>query len=131
VLLFDKNIDNSGVVRERDPRAHRDLGTLLVLVAALVLGLVLYAWPHFATRQTGMAAQQLQREKERLQEENRKLRLERSVLENLERVENIAQRRLGLKQPEPEQVIVVEPGARQGGNGLLARREPDPEARNR
>lgn len=106
--LFDKAIDNSQVIRERDPRAHRELGLVLLLVTLLVLGLMLYAWPHFASLQTGMAAEQLQREKERVREENRKLRLERATLENLRRVETIAQRRLGLEKPKPGQVVVVE-----------------------
>ena len=51
-----KAIDNSQVVREVDPRSSRDLWLLLVLVAALVGGLVLYAWPHLQLRQAGTAA---------------------------------------------------------------------------
>ncbi len=134
VALFDKAIDNSQVVRERDPRAHRELGTVLFLVALLVLGLVLYAWPHYASLRAGMAAQQLEREKERLREENRKLRLERATLENLRRVEAIASRRLGLQPPKAEQIVVVEKvpvtpldevHARK-----LTRREGDPDTRN-
>jgi cell division protein FtsL len=106
--LFAKAIDNSQVIRERDPHAHRRLGTVLLVVALLVGGLVLYAWPHFESLQTGMAAEQLQREKERLREENRKLQLERATLEDLARVETIAARRLGLEKPKPGQVVVVE-----------------------
>ena len=44
-----------------------------------------------------MTAVQLSREKERLIEENRKLRLEKAALENLRRVETIATRELGLQ----------------------------------
>ena len=51
---------------------------------------------------------ELDREKERLLEENRKLNLEKSSLENLSRVETIATRDLGLEAPTPEQSIVVE-----------------------
>lgn len=108
VVLLDKTIDNSRVVREHDPRSHRELWTVLTLVALVVAGLVLYAWPHYASLQTGMAAEQLQREKERLREDNRKLRLEKAALESLNRVEHIAERKLGLEKPKPEQVVVVE-----------------------
>ena len=94
-----KPIDNSRVVREVDPRANRDLWLLLALVAALVGGILLYAWPHLQLRRTGIAAEQASRERDRLVEENRKLRLEKAALENLRRVEAIATRDLGLAVP--------------------------------
>jgi cell division protein FtsL len=81
---------------------------LIVLGALLVLGGVLYAWPHLQLRQAGQEAQGLSREKERLLEENRKLRLEKAALENLRRVETIATRDLGLVPPAPEDTVVVE-----------------------
>ena len=68
----------------------------------------LYAWPALEIRRTGQAAIELDREKERLLEEKRKLNLEKSALENLGRVETIATRDLGLEAPAPEQSIVVE-----------------------
>jgi cell division protein FtsL len=106
--LLPKAIDNSQVVRERDPRAGRELWLLLAVVAALVAGLVLYAWPSLELRQAAQARARMEKEKERLIEENRKLRLERSTLENLRRVEAIATRELGLVTPPPERVVVVE-----------------------
>jgi cell division protein FtsL len=111
LALPPKAIDNSQVVRERDPRAGRELWLLLAVVAALVAGLVLYAWPSLELRQAGQARARMQREKERLIEESRKLRLERSTLENLRRVEAIATRELGLVAPPPESVVVVEKAA--------------------
>lgn len=101
-------VDNSQIVREVDPRSFRDLFSLLVLVAVLVVGLVLYAWPHLEIRQTGMATERMNREKERLIEQNRKLRLEKAALENLRRVEAIATKELGMGTPAPERLIVVE-----------------------
>ena len=106
--LFGKSIDNSQVIREVDPRSSRDLWWLILLGAVLVLGGVLYAWPHLQLREAGREAQELSREKERLLEENRKLRLEKAALENLRRVEVIASRDLGLSAPAPENTIVVE-----------------------
>ena len=102
------NVDNSQVVREVDPRSFRDLISLLVLVAVLVVGLVLYAWPHLQVRQTGMATEKMNREKERLIEQNRKLKLEKAALENLRRVESIATKELGMSPPAPERSLVVE-----------------------
>jgi cell division protein FtsL len=107
-FFLGKPIDNSQVVRQVDPRVSREIWFLLILVALLVGGLVLYAWPALQIRNTGMTAVQLSREKERLLEENRKLRLEKAALENLKRVETIATRDLGLAPPSPESSVVVE-----------------------
>ena len=122
-------IQNHQIVREVDPRSSRDLFWLLALVAALAGGLALYAWPHLALRQTGVAAEQMYRERERLVELNRKLRLEKASLENLRRVEAIAGRELGLETPPPERVIVVErppalPEAARLARGHAAAEEP-------
>jgi cell division protein FtsL len=108
VGLAPKAIDNSQVVREVDPRSSRDLWLLVALVAALAGSLGLYAWPTLMMRRTGTAAEQLSRERERLVEENRKLRLEKASLEDLRRVETIATRELGLATPAPERLVGVE-----------------------
>jgi hypothetical protein len=99
VVLLGKPIDNSRVVRQVDPRSRREIWLLILLVALLAAGLGLYAWP---------AGVDLDREKERLIEENRKLRLEKAALENLRRVESIARKDLGLAAPAPERSVVVE-----------------------
>jgi cell division protein FtsL len=125
-LLLTRPVDNSRVVREVDPRSHRELWTLVALAALLVGGLVLYAWPHLALRQTGMAGAQLARERDRLEEENRKLRLEKAALEDLGRIEVLATRQLGLQTPPPERVTVVDPPptvARRVGRAESARNE--------
>jgi cell division protein FtsL len=123
-LLPGRAIDNSQVVREVDPRASRDILALLGLVAGLVGALGLYAWPALKLRQAGVEREQLSRARDRLREENRKLRLEKATYEDLRRIEAIAVRELGLRPPSPEQVVVVErprplvPGTREArGDG--------------
>jgi len=106
--LVPKAIDNSQVVRELDPRSSRDLWLLLLLGATLVVGLVLYAWPSLEIRQTTLARELMSKERERLLEANRKLRLEKAALESLRRVETIARRDLGFVTPAPENLVVVE-----------------------
>jgi cell division protein FtsL len=101
-------LDNSQIVRERDPRASRDLLFFFLLVAFLVAGAGLYAWPHLELRRTGIETERMQRERDRLREENRKLRLEKAALEDLRRVETIAERQVGLQRPAAEDVFVVE-----------------------
>jgi cell division protein FtsL len=128
VTLLGRAIDNSQVVREVDPRMSRDIWLLLLLVAALVGGLVLYAWPNLELREAARVKEQMSRERERLQEENRKLRLEKATLESLRRVEAIAVRDLGLVVPPPESLLVVERPAPLAPGAQLARGKDEGEA---
>jgi len=141
VVRLGRAIDNSRLVREVDPRSRRDIWWLILLVAVLAGGLGLYAWPALEIRRTGLTSVDLYREKERLLEENRKLRLEKAALGNLSRVETIAIKELGLRSPAPEDSVVVEvpkplpPQARIAGGGAApreasARETPPAGARN-
>ena len=131
VTLLGRAIDNSKVVREVDPRMSRDIWLLVLLVGALVGGLVLYAWPNLELREAARVKEQMSRERERLQEENRKLRLEKATLENLRRVETIATRELGLKPPPPESLLVVERPRPMAPAARLARGQDGQEAQPR
>ena len=128
VALLGRAVDNSQVVREVDPRMSRDIWLLLLLVAALVGGLVLYAWPNLELREAARVKEQMSRERERLQEENRKLRLEKATLESLRRVETIAVRDLGLVSPPPESLLVVERPVATLSGAQLARGKDEREA---
>ena len=119
-IVVPKAIDNSQVVREVDPRSSRDLWWLVAVVATLVLGLVLYAWPHLQVRQVDGERIRMSREREQLVEVNRKLRLEKASLENLKRVEQIAVRDLGLRPPAAESLVVVERMAPVAEGALIA-----------
>jgi cell division protein FtsL len=104
----EDSIDNRRVVRSRDDRMSRDLLWIGGIVFILIGLFVAYGWPRAALRDTGSTAGKLQREQEKLQEENRELRLEKAALEDLKRVETIAVSTLGLRSPPPANVIVVE-----------------------
>ena len=123
VVRLGKPIDNSRVVRQVDPRSRRELLLLILLVSVLAAGLGLYAWPALEIRRAGQAGALLDREKQRLIEENRKLRLEKAALENLRRVEQLATRELGLSAPAPEQSVVVEVEKPKATGTSVARRE--------
>jgi cell division protein FtsL len=95
------------VVRELDPQASRHLWLLLTLVVGLVGGMALYAWPRLQAHRLDEQAVQMQAQRERLVEQNRKLRLEKASLENLGRVHQIATRDLGLATPSPARIFVA------------------------
>lgn len=123
VVRLGRPIDNSRVVRQVDPRSRREILLLIVLVTVLAAGLGLYAWPALEMRRAGQAGALLDREKQRLVEENRKLRLEKAALENLRRVEAIAAKELGLVAPAPERSLVVEVEKPKAPGTTVARRE--------
>lgn len=104
----EDSIDNRRVVRARDDKMSKDLlwigGVVLILIGLFVA----YGWPRAALRDTGSSAGKLQREQDRLREENRELRLEKAALQDLKRVQTIATTSLGLKSPSPRNVVVVE-----------------------
>ena len=138
VVRIGKPVDNSRVVRQVDPRSRREILLVILLAAVLAAFLGLYAWPALEIRRAGQAGVELDRQKQRLVEENRKLRLEKAALENLHRVDSIARKDLGLAAPAPERSVVVEvekpsaPAARVAGEGASrreARSGPTPEVR--
>ncbi len=104
----EDSIDNRRVVRTRDDKMSKDLlwigGVVLILIGLFVAS----GWPRAALRDTGSTAGKLQREQDRLREENRELRLEKAALQDLKRVQTIATTSLGLQSPSPRNVVVVE-----------------------
>jgi cell division protein FtsL len=67
-----------------------------------------YVWSTFESTQIGYDLSQLQKEEMRLRETNRKLKLELAVLKSPQNLEVIATKKLGLGQPSPEQIIVLQ-----------------------
>jgi cell division protein FtsL len=108
VDALSRPIDNSRLVRQMDPHSNRRLWSLLLLIGALVSGAVLYAWPQIEAFKTGLETAELHRDRERLIELNRKMRLEKAALEDLERIEALATRDLGFVAPSAESVVIVE-----------------------
>jgi cell division protein FtsL len=137
-LLVEDTIDNTRVVRWRDARLRRDVLLLGTFLFGLSLVFVVYGWPRAQLRLTGTDAGKLQRDKEKLLEENRQLRLEKAALEDPRRIDAIARERLGLTRPAPQDVVVVErPNAARkdsriaesAGGASEARPDARPEAR--
>lgn len=119
-IHVEDSIDNRRVVRSRDERMSKDLLWIGGIVLVLVGLFVAYGWPRAALRDTGSTAGKLQREQEKLLEENRELRLEKAALQDLKRVETIATQSLGLNSPPPANVVIVERPQNLPQDGRLA-----------
>jgi len=66
-----------------------------------------YVWSNYELTQIGYEISRLEKEEMRLIEMNRKLRLELAMRKSTPKLEEIAVKELGLKQPSPDQIIVL------------------------
>ena len=81
---------------------------LIIFMLFLFMGSSIgYVWSNFERTQIGYNLSQLKKEEMRLRETNRKLRLELAILKSPQNLETLAIEKLGLKQPSPEQIIVL------------------------
>lgn len=102
---WQKRIDNSRLVRERDPSYVREWAGLL-LAALICLGVVLvWSWQQFERVQIGYQIEELRQRQEQVSEWNRTLRLEHATLTDPMRIDAWARNRLGLETPRAGQLI--------------------------
>jgi len=90
----------------RAGRRRRGLHHGLALLC-LALVVLLYVWLRLQVLNQGYALSATTKLQQRLEQEQRELRLEYATLTSPERVEAMARRRLGLRAPEKGQVIVL------------------------
>ena len=81
---------------------------MVVFMVVLFMGSGIgYVWSNYELTQIGYDISRLEKEEMRLMEMNRKLRLELAMKKSMPKLEEIAIKKLGLKQPSPEQIIVL------------------------
>ncbi len=81
---------------------------LVIFMLFLFMGSSIgYVWSNFERTQIGYDLSQLKKEEMRLREINRKLRLDLAIQKSTKKLEAIAIQKLGLRQPSPEQIIVL------------------------
>src|SRR5215475_13494203 len=89
----------------RRGRRHIFLTTLLGLgLIALVL---LHVWLRLQVVKTGYVLSTASKLQNRLEQENRELKIELATMTSPDRLESLARRRLGLVPPEKGQVIIL------------------------
>lgn len=95
------------------PRSRRGL-VVIILLATITIGgaAVAQVWTHFKAIEYGYKIAQARRERAKLVERNRRLRIELAWLKSPERVARIARNELGLREPEPEQIHRLRRSAR-------------------
>ncbi len=104
---FEKRIINNNVIREADSKSHRDYIIVTALAAMFLFGLFAYGWQHYQYIQYGYRIEEAQKKKQQLAEMKERLRLERASLRNLERIDAIARRELGMVIPAPGQFVTL------------------------
>lgn len=98
---------NITVLREHD---HRGTRWLFGVVAGIVVALspfVFYLLRQIDYVHVRYQIEELRAQNDRLIEAERRLRMEQATLESLPRVEERAERELGLVRPTPERVVVI------------------------
>ncbi|MCG2777829.1 MAG: cell division protein FtsL [Desulfobacterales bacterium] len=95
-------------IRKRRLNMKSKQALLIIFMLFLFTGSSIgYVWSNFERTQIGYDLSQLKKEEMRLRETNRKLRLELAILKSPQNLETLAIKKLGLKQPSPEQIIVL------------------------
>ena len=118
-IYFDKQIDNSRLVKIADRQRNRELGMFATSVAMLFLLVMVYAWQHFSAVEYGYKIESLQAQHQTFNEAHRALLLEQASLSDPERIDALA-RKMGLEAPQPGQMQRLEPASDEGPR-VLAR----------
>jgi hypothetical protein len=119
VYFFSKRIDNSRLLREKDPRAPRQcwstIGAVAVLAILLTCALAPSVWGTFS----GYQLQALRQERQHLIDERSTLEVQEAVLVSPGRLERLA-RAQKLLDPAANQIVHLDPAS----DGSLAMNLP-------
>lgn len=103
-------IENAHIVRERDRQRLRELLAVLSLGVPLGLFLLLFTWQNIEVMRLGRQATRLQTSREKLENQNKDLRLEVESLTALGTVESKAVS-LGLRPTSSDSLVRIAPPA--------------------
>lgn len=102
---FNRPVENTTLVRDRDRRRLRELLLAPLLLAPLLAALLAPVWLRNEVLASGYRTHALEVELERLQERQRRLELEVAYLSSPARVEEVARRELGMIEPGLEKIV--------------------------
>ena len=95
---------NARLVKEKDRARARELRKLLFYGAAIAVPLLVYVWQRVEFLRMSYEVEELKRERQQLQEQNKQLGVERSFLLSPDRIERLARKEIGLVDPPPTDV---------------------------
>lgn len=109
-VLTSVGRDRAGsVLKPRVDQIRRfDLFPSLLLGSLVLFGVLCYVWQPIQVLRLGYQVEDLAEERAGLIRQQKELRLEVARLRSLRRVEEIARHQLGLTNPQPGQVIILE-----------------------
>ena len=90
------------------PAQVRSVLPVVIFAALLALGAVFFVWQRHQHVQLGFEVAELRRAKALLEEQIEPLTVEVEFLSRLERINTLARKQLGLSQPQPGQITIIE-----------------------
>lgn len=112
-MVAERNA-KTGIRMRNAPAKRRDRGLtrrqvscVLLLLSIFMSGGIGYVWSSFENTQIGYELSRLQQKEMKLREQNRKLRAELAFLKSPGNLQAQATEKLGLKEPSPNQIVVI------------------------
>jgi len=100
-------VRNSRFKKRRSRFTRRQVFLIILMLFFFMGSGISYVWSNFEKTQIGYDLSQLKKEEMRFQEINRKLRLELALLKSPQNLASKAVKDLGLRQPNPEQIVML------------------------
>jgi cell division protein FtsL len=105
--FYKTKIYQNEIVQEKDRTWFKDMALVLMLTVLIAGAVLFYVWQQVEMIKFGYKIEQMKEERNALQELNRELKLERSYLRRLERIESIAKQELHMIEPDESRVIII------------------------
>ena len=87
--------------------APREFRVVLVTLVGLMVGAMIFVWNNVRLVKLAYESQPLKQERRELLREKRLLEVERESLRSLDRIQWLAKKKIGLKEPEGDQIVTV------------------------
>jgi cell division protein FtsL len=114
--FYKRKIYQNRIVQEKDRTWFKDMALVLMLTVLIAGAVLFYVWQQVEMIKFGYKIEQMKEERNALQELNREVKLERSYLRRLERIESIAKQQLHMIEPDESRVIIIKEQAEKDKN---------------
>ena len=87
--------------------AQREFRVVLVTLVGLMVGAMIFVWNNVRLIKLAYESQPLKQERRELLREKHRLEVERESLRSLDRIQWLAKKKIGLKEPEGDQIVTI------------------------